>query len=119
MPLHAAAVTKRDVLEWWAKQPFDLGLKGFEGNCDGCFQKGPRLFEVERYRPGSLDWWIEQERAVASTADPDCDRWILGRSYTEIRDAVVRQPDLLAGLFLNDEFDAECGLDGGCGRKAA
>jgi len=110
-PLYTARVTKRDVLAWWREQVFDLGLKGFEGNCDGCFQKGPRLYEVERYTPGALAWWIDQELAVAETAEPDARHWILGRSYTEISAAIRRQPDLFADLFDDDpDMDAECGL---------
>ena len=109
-PLYAAKITKRDVLAFWEAQDFDLGLLNFEGNCDGCFQKGPRLYEVERYRPGTLDWWIEQEAKVAATADPDARQWILGRSYTQIRDAIARQPDMFAGVFADDPDDAECGM---------
>ena len=26
--------TKRDVMEFWSEQPFDLGLRDYEGNCD-------------------------------------------------------------------------------------
>jgi len=111
MPLADAGISQRDVLKFWLDQPFDLGLKGFEGNCDGCFQKGPRLYEVERYTPGSLDWWIEQEKVVADTSEPDARHWILGRSYTEIQEAIRRQPDLFAGAFDADpDEDAECGI---------
>lgn len=119
-PLYEAGCTKRGhITPFWSQQDFDLGLKDFEGNCDGCFQKGPRLYEVERYRPGSLDWWIEQEQRVAKTADPDARHWILGRSYTEIRDAIRRQPDLFMGTFDRDDDsdDAECGII--CAGKAA
>jgi 3'-phosphoadenosine 5'-phosphosulfate sulfotransferase (PAPS reductase)/FAD synthetase len=116
-PLYTARVTQKDVRAWWRKQDFDLGLHGFEGNCDGCFQKSARLYEVERYSPGSLDWWIEQERLVADTAEHDARHWILGRSYGEIRDAIARQPDMFLNAFDNDpDEDAECGL--GCGLAA-
>jgi hypothetical protein len=109
-PLYEGQITQRDVRAFWSKQDFDLGLKGFEGNCDGCFQKGPRLYEVERYAPGTLDWWIEQERAVAQTAERDARHWILGRSYAEIKKAIVSQPDLFLNVFDDDpDEDAECG----------
>ena len=118
-PLYDAGITQRDVRAWWATQPFDLGLHGFEGNCDGCFQKGPRLYEVERYAPGTLDWWIEQERVVADTAEPDARHWILGRSYSQIQSAIRRQPDMFMGDFDADpDADTECGLFG-CGTEAA
>lgn len=116
-PLYQARVSSPDVKAFFVKQPFDLGLLDFEGNCDGCFQKGPRLYEVERQRPGSLVWWIEQERAVQATAEPDARHWILGRSYTEISDAISRQPDLFKGAFDADPDAAECGIF--CMGKAA
>lgn len=109
-PLYDARVTKRDVRAFWGEQEFDLGLLDFEGNCDGCFQKTVRLYEVERYAPGTLDWWIEQEKRVAPTADPDARHWMLGRSYSEIQDAIRRQPDMFMGAFDSDPDDAECGL---------
>ena len=110
-PLYDGGVTQRDVRAWWAEQDFDLGLKGFEGNCDGCFQKGPRLYEVERYAPGTLDWWIAQEKAVEATADRDARHWILGRSYSQIKDAIRNQPYMFMGAFDGDpDEDVECGL---------
>lgn len=109
-PLSQAGVTKRDVLAFWGAQDFDLGLLHFEGNCDGCFQKRMRLYEVERYRPGSLDWWMEQERAVSETAKPDASRWIIDLPYSRIQMAVRNQPDLYADLPGDDEMPAECGL---------
>ena len=41
-PLVAAQVSKRDVSEFWSRQPFDLRLSNINGrtphgNCDGCF----------------------------------------------------------------------------------
>lgn len=32
-------VTKQDVIDWWAKQSFDLQLKEHEGNCSWCYKK--------------------------------------------------------------------------------
>ena len=116
-PLNDAGVTQRMIRAFWATQEFDLGLHGFEGNCDGCFQKGPRLYEVERYAPGTLDWWIAQERAVTPTAEPDARLWILNRSYSEIQRAIKSQPDLFRDAFNADpDEDAECGT--WCGEAA-
>ena len=62
-PLYDAGVTVADVAAFWEAQPFDLGLRPWEGNCDGCMLKAsPFLARIERDRPGTLDWWIEQER---------------------------------------------------------
>jgi 3'-phosphoadenosine 5'-phosphosulfate sulfotransferase (PAPS reductase)/FAD synthetase len=62
MPLVAWKVTKKDVLDWWAQQDFDLELKEPYGNCDCCFLKGKnKLLQIARENPQLLDWWIEQE----------------------------------------------------------
>lgn len=106
MPLAAAGVTNRDVRAFWREQPFDLDLLPFEGNCDACFLKArPKLWEVERTRPGTLDWWIAQEAMRDA-------RFRSEYSYAELKADVQRQPDMFAGgLFDNDpDMDAECGL---------
>lgn len=67
-PLHSARVTKVDVMAYWQTQPFDLALRPWEGNCDGCFLKSASILErVERDHPGTLDWWRAQEERVGAT----------------------------------------------------
>lgn len=65
-PLHAAGVTRADVLAWWARQPFDLRAR--ESNCDLCFMKGQalRLATLQR-EPHLADWWAERERERDAT----------------------------------------------------
>jgi hypothetical protein len=106
-----AGVTNRDVRAWWARQDFDLALLPFEGNCDGCFLKArPKLMEIERTAPGTLQWWADME-AVALTSKPSGARFRPDRTYREIIDAVQRQGDIFAGAFDADpDMDAECGL---------
>lgn len=70
-PLFAAGITREDVMEFWSRQEFDLQLKPYEGNCDGCFLKGvQKLLWTFWDRPELADWWAEQERkiAIAGTA---------------------------------------------------
>lgn len=113
VPMHFAGVTNRGVRAWWAEQDFDLNLLPFEGNCDACFLKArPKLFEVERTAPGTLDWWADQEASELATATASGARFRATETYAEIRDAVRRQPDMFAGgLFDADpDMDAECGL---------
>jgi 3'-phosphoadenosine 5'-phosphosulfate sulfotransferase (PAPS reductase)/FAD synthetase len=63
MPLKGARVTLNDVMEFWAKQPFDLQLQSHEGNCDLCFLKGQgKLLRIMQDRPDLAAWWIEKER---------------------------------------------------------
>jgi len=61
-PLYDARVTRDDVHAFWRAQPFDLSLRPWESNCDGCYLKSSATLErVERDRPGTLDWWIAWE----------------------------------------------------------
>lgn len=113
MPLDVAGVSNRDVRAFWTEQDFDLQLLPFEGNCDGCFLKArPKLWEIERTAPGTLQWWSDMEQG------PGKGRFVTEYSYAELIQDVRRQPDLFAGgLFDNDpEMDAECGL--WCGEAA-
>lgn len=58
LPLDEAGVTEVDVMEFWAKQEFDLELGQFEGNCALCFMKANwKRVRVEADRPGLADWW--------------------------------------------------------------
>lgn len=119
LPLDDAKVSNRDVRAFWRNQDFDLGLLPFEGNCDACFLKArPKLFEVERNQPGTLDWWAAQEAAVTAAIErgeskPKATgaRFVTEYSYAEIINSVRRQPDMFLGAFDDDpEMDAECGL---------
>lgn len=111
LPLDDAKVSNREVRSFWRGQDFDLDLLPFEGNCDGCFLKArPKLMEIERTRPGTLQWWAEAE-AEALGSNPACQRFRPNQSYAELIDAVRRQGDLFAGAFDEDpDMDAECGL---------
>lgn len=55
-------VSSQMVIDWWKKQPFDLELKTYEGNCDLCWKKSRRkrlTLLVER--PELAQWWNKME----------------------------------------------------------
>lgn len=108
-PLARAGVTKRDVMAFWAEQPFDLGLRDYEGNCDLCFLK--RRTALERLIRDGVDptWWIEQERACAATATTAA-QFDPTHTYGDLQYAVETQPLLITDDLISDEHDAECGL---------
>jgi 3'-phosphoadenosine 5'-phosphosulfate sulfotransferase (PAPS reductase)/FAD synthetase len=100
-PLAKANVTKADVAAFWAQQPFDLGLRAYEGNCDLCFLKGRgTLKAIIRENPGCADWWIAQE-AIGKG------RFVTEYSYSTLLREVQEQPFLFDPP--DDEHDVECG----------
>lgn len=113
LPLDDGKVTNRMVRAFWAEQPFDLQLLPFEGNCDACFLKArPKLWEIERTSPGTLDWWANAESEIASFGGRSSGMQFRQEySYAELIRDVRNQPDLFAGgLFdFDPEMDAECG----------
>lgn len=73
MPLARAGITEPNVLAFWRKQPFDLGLAvdpvlgTYRGNCDGCVLKATdKLLRIEREEPGRLAWWEQAENDTGS-----------------------------------------------------
>lgn len=71
MPLADAGVTVEDVRAFWRCQPFDLGLRPWEGNCDLCFLKGRAKRErIMRDRPDLAAWWMEMEMEMRGVESP-------------------------------------------------
>lgn len=113
-PLNTAGVSKADVLAFWARQDFDLGLMGVEGNCDLCFLKGKRKLKgLMLRRPDLAAWWIEQESRIGGSGKTTGDgaRFRQRHSYAELLAAVRAQGDLFADPLDDDgdDYDAECG----------
>ena len=114
LPLADARVSERDVLAWWKRQPFDLGIPGYAGNCTACFLKGRgKLLHLIREDPSIADWWIERERSVAHRVGPDgraCEslkRFRPGETYEELKAAALAQDDLFLTDATNPDFDDE------------
>lgn len=113
MPLAKARVREPEIIAWWAQQPFNLTIRGFEGNCDLCFLKAERtLMRLVRDNPGMHEWWAEQERLnEGKTRDPRMCKFNKAFTYEGIASAVSNSPMLdLDYLTEEEEFDAECGL---------
>ncbi|MDY7525530.1 phosphoadenosine phosphosulfate reductase family protein [Sphingomonas sp. 10B4] len=128
MPLVRARVTKRVVLRYWLgdsmilgheePQGFDLGLEGWQGNCDMCFLKGRGILEhTIRVEPERADWWSRIERTIGRG------RFVTEWSVADLARDVARSP-VFTPFDPDAEYDAECGVGGAdvsirCGRKAA
>lgn len=69
---------KQDVLNWWSKQKFDLGLDEWDGNCKGCFKKSfKKIFKQLDSDPTILNFHIEMENKypqVGNKEDHNSDR---------------------------------------------
>lgn len=102
LPLVKWKTTKADVLEWWAKQDFDLKVNEPYGNCDCCFLKGKgKLGIIAKEKPKLFDWWIEMENEAEST-------FRKGITYKQIRDKSQKQ----MGLWDDDpSFECFCNID--------
>jgi 3'-phosphoadenosine 5'-phosphosulfate sulfotransferase (PAPS reductase)/FAD synthetase len=113
MPLAVAGITKQDVMAFWARQPFNLQLRGYEGNCDLCFLKGERILRrLVRDNPGMAGWWKEQEgQRAGATRDPAMANFSRRYTYAGLEAEVGASALLDLDLMSEDEeFDAECGL---------
>ncbi len=107
-PLSRAKVTKAAVMEFWRAQDFDLGLRGYQGNCDLCFMKGRGIRKrMIAEDPRSAWWWAEQERAVDGFFDR---RDRVADLFREVRD----NPDLFDEQFPDEDYDVECSTSGDC-----
>ena len=104
IPMDKARATVRDVTDFWATQPFDLGLKHYEGNCDLCFLKRrEKLRVIIRENPGIEDWWIDAEARIGRTFND-------GYSYADLAREVREQPHFFDEPVYDGDYDAECGL---------
>lgn len=87
-PLHDQGFSKKDVLDFWARQTWDLEIPQETNlsNCVYCFMKGERALRAiaahcekagQKYHagPNSISWWADIERryarVVPSRGDPN------------------------------------------------
>ena len=79
-------VDKQDVLDWWAEQPFDLGIEEFEGNCKGCFKKsfGKHFQQIDK-DPTAYEWHRRMEKLYRSVGPQEGDRFFF-RGHRSVDD---------------------------------
>lgn len=101
-PLSKGRVVKATVMDFWKAQPFDLGLEGYEGNCDFCFLKGRGIRKrIIRDNPASATWWADKEREQEGFFD-----------RRDLVDELIAEVERTPSLFDEplEEYDVECGL---------
>lgn len=98
-PMADAGITKREVSEFWLKQPFDLRLQNVngktpEGNCDGCFLKSEAIqAALARDHPERHAWWEDMEALVSQTAKKSAARFVTEFTKRELREIAENQGD--------------------------
>lgn len=118
-PLAEINIDERFIREWWKKQPFDLELKDYQGNCDLCFQKSVRKrLTIIKENPHTAEWWIDMENQFAKDFQDKMDM----RNNLSVSDLVemAKQPfskaidkqemrDMQPSLFeLNLDYEESC-----------
>lgn len=111
MPLHKAGVKKAEILEFWAKNNFDLNLpvingETIGGNCDLCFLKSlPKILTLVAQKPERATWWAKQEQWAQTQTTGDGNRFRIDRPrYADIHNFVDRQGDMF-----DDSIECYCG----------
>ena len=67
-------VDSRFIRSWWDKQPFDLKLKDYEGNCDLCFKKSTKKkLTLIKENKDVADWWLNMEEIYGDDNVPRFD----------------------------------------------
>lgn len=62
-------ITKRDLNDYWKKQPFKLGIDSIYGNCELCWKKSDNVI-IANIRKGtrSIEFYLEQEKIYGNTS---------------------------------------------------
>jgi 3'-phosphoadenosine 5'-phosphosulfate sulfotransferase (PAPS reductase)/FAD synthetase len=116
-PLVDAGVTKQDVSEFWARQPFDLKAQNVDGvtphgNCDLCPLKSEaNLAAIIRDMPSRSAWWEAQEaRLEGATKTAQGARFNKNFKVRELREFVEAQGDWIFSTegTLCQADDGEC-----------
>jgi 3'-phosphoadenosine 5'-phosphosulfate sulfotransferase (PAPS reductase)/FAD synthetase len=56
-------INKHERNKFWKDEPIKLNIKGYEGNCDLCFEKSKRKkLTIAVENPNKLIWWDEMEK---------------------------------------------------------
>lgn len=129
-PLVEARITKKDVHDFWAKQPFDLMLRGDHyGNCTFCYKKTDRkLYTLMLEAPEVFDFPRRMESLYAThrleSKAAHNGRRVFFRKYRscddierEAHEKVEAGKLVLYRDTLPTPFDRELDLGGGCGES--
>lgn len=128
-PLMDNKLGTKDRNRFWSKQPIQIKIPAFKGNCDLCFEKSNRkLMTIIKEEPNSADWWGEMIKKYSeiSIDGKDSYNWYAEsggmnfyRENRSIEDLVelAKKPFSRATdeyVYENDLFDLEGDCGSGC-----
>ena len=121
-----SGATKDQIINWWAKQPFDLEIPEHKGNCVTCWKKSDRkLFTLAKNEPELFEPFIYLEENYAHAGAGDEKRSMFRKNRTA-KDIIASsaQPFVeytgyetdkqLSISFEVDEFDIEADCGASC-----
>lgn len=95
--------TRRMVNDFWSRQPFQLGIPDYLGNCDLCWKKSlkKRLKIIEQF-PEKADWWESEELKDEYVFDRD------GNTIAQLRKMADEQAKQIFLFDLASEIGCSC-----------
>ena len=84
-------VEKDDVLGYWSKQPFNLEIDEWLGNCVFCFKKSNlKLAAAQRDEPGLYIEWLEMiESATERDGQDRVSKHVMNRKKMTLKDVIA------------------------------
>lgn len=98
------------MLDWWKDQPFDLGLKDHQGNCDGCHKKQiTKLVRIAQEAPQTFEWWQDMgEKYATAGHNRDGNPRTFYRGYRTVNDIVALSKLMTLPPLPDDDEDSGC-----------
>ena len=103
-PLLEINVTREFINDWWEKQPFNLELKEYEGNCDFCFLKSKRKRMMLLKDGLDVSWWNDMEIRYGNERQPIFDV----RNNISIEDLIKMNEIAGLQMTLLDDVEYSC-----------
>jgi len=123
-PLAELGIDEQIVRNFWDRQPFDLELKDYQGNCDLCFLKSVRKkLTIIKENPKVADWWLDLEVNNIEEGRPMLDVYrnlsmddLINMAKNPFRKAIDQhelrqQQSNLFDIDLDLEFDCFCKMN--------
>lgn len=107
---HTWPMSKPEVLDWWKEQPFDLGLKDHQGNCDACHKKHiTKLLRIAQEDEHTFDWWSEMEEKYGLAGyNEDGTKRVFFRGRRSAKDVVAMSKLVVLPPLPDDEEPEGC-----------